>query len=536
MTPMHHAERVATPVRGWLDGPLPRANDLGETFTLRRCGIEFDVAWGAGANVKVVLRVYRDGGTRETYLVDTEPFDTSWNRHRRRTQDFHVRPHSGEGRVTCVKFAFVVHLAERSIFSEHEYILFDGPHLDDAAPHVRDITREHATANDYRTHEVDAAALQRDVDACNGDFRSLGLVPIFTRGAHEHPHHPKRYIHDRIDDVIRAKQRQPERLCTLKVSVDCIDDADFVAHLVHAHGQGVLVQCIVDWRKMTLTHSDAYARLKRSGIELVGVFCRPTHPLIEVEPDMHTKFILFNDEECILGSFNITFQRWWANWESGMTFRSRGVCRMLDNIFHAQRGGVSQEYVVDARSRFNLLYTFGRHALGEGRYLRPHQAILTEVHRARHSIRAALFLVGELQGGDGLGGVVDALIEARNRGVQVELLLNGHLARDGRIGVARTMEEELCAPVTPAVRRLQQAGILVCLVYGQHDHPVPYSPLHAKFCVFDETTVIDGSFNWYNTSVFSHDLVVVASSRDVARAYLDEFDRIMESFRVYLYA
>ena len=44
---------------------------------------------------------------------------------------------------------------------------------------------------------------------------------------------------------------------------------------------------------------------------------------------MHNKFIIFGDEDVITGSFNITFDRWWANWESGMTFRSRGVCRLL---------------------------------------------------------------------------------------------------------------------------------------------------------------------------------------------------------------
>jgi hypothetical protein len=44
-----------------------------------------------------------------------------------------------------------------------------------------------------------------------------------------------------------------------------------------------------------------------------------------------------------------------------MTFHSKGVCRLLDNIFQSQRGGVVQQYCIDALSQFNLLYTFGRH-------------------------------------------------------------------------------------------------------------------------------------------------------------------------------
>ena len=302
--------------------------------------------------------------------------------------------------------------------------------------------------------------------------------------------------------------------------------------MITASEQGVLVQCIVDWRKMTLTNSQSYARLKRSGIELIGVFCSPKHHLIEVEPDMHTKFIIFNDEDCILGSFNITFDRWWANWESGMTFHSRGVCRLLDNIFQSQRGGVIQQYGIDPLSHFNLLYTFGRHKLYNGKTYFPHQAILAEIHRARYSIKVSLFLVGDLLG-DHQDSVVNSLIQAYDRGVDVHILFNGHLARQGRIGVERSMHDELNRPLLPAVERLKSVGIPVGLVYGQDDHPVPYSPIHSKYCIIDESIVIEGSFNWYNTSVFSHDLIVIAANRDVAQPYLYEFEEIQRSFRVY---
>jgi phosphatidylserine/phosphatidylglycerophosphate/cardiolipin synthase-like enzyme len=95
------------------------------------------------------------------------------------------------------------------------------------------------------------------------------------------------------------------------------------------------------------------------------------------------------------------------------------------------------------------------------------------------------------------------------------------------------MADELNRPLLPAVQRLKSAGIPVGLVYGQDDHPVPYSPIHSKYCVIDDSIVIEGSFNWYNTSVFSHDLVVVVNSRDVAQPYLFEFEQIQRSFRVF---
>jgi phosphatidylserine/phosphatidylglycerophosphate/cardiolipin synthase-like enzyme len=267
-------------------------------------------------------------------------------------------------------------------------------------------------------------------------------------------------------------------------------------------------------------------------VELLGVFCTPKDPLIEVAPDMHNKFIIFGDEDCIIGSFNITFERWWANWESGWTFHSFGICRLLDNVFQSVRGGVLQRYGVDPLSHFNLLYTFGRHAMANGKYYRPHHAIISEIHRARSSIKACLFLIGELKG-EHNDSVVDALIQAKNRGANVQIIFNGHMARQGDPSKEYTMKEELNRPLLPAIERLRRAGISIVLAYGLDDRKVPYCPLHSKYCIIDDYIVLDGSFNWYNTSVFSHDLLITARNPDVAGHYNYEFDQILKSFRVY---
>ncbi|MDD1620159.1 MAG: phospholipase D family protein [Methylococcaceae bacterium] len=529
---MQIAEHYAKPVFGKLGGYFQRVNDFKDTFSIRWGRIDFDMYHGMSANLKIVLKVYRDA-VCETYIVDTDPYDIQWDRHKRGTRDFYIHPFSSQfGKINCIKFAFIVHLGEHSIASRSEYIFMDWYQLQDGNQQQRTITEEHATPNHYRAYELNPGELQSDVDWYNHHFESLNLTPKFTKGQQYHPYHPKRFIHDHIDKVIHCKHKNPGRLCTIKVSVDCIDDHDFINHLIHASHQGVCVQCIVDWRKMTLTNSHAYAALKRSGIELIGVFCTPHHHLIEVEPDMHTKFIIFNDEDAILGSFNITFDRWWANWESGMTFHSKGVCRLLDNIFQSQRGGVIQKYGIDPFSPFNLLYTFGRHTMANGKVYRPHHAIIAEIHRARRSIKLCLFLIGDLQG-DHHDSVINALIQAKERGVDVQLLFNGHVVREGRIGVERSMHDELNRPLLHSVQRLKWAGIRVGLVYGQDDLPVPYSPIHSKYCVIDDYIVIEGSFNWYNTSVFSHDLLVVAANHDVARPYLYEFEQIQRLFRVF---
>ena len=150
---------------------------------------------------------------------------------------------------------------------------------------------------------------------------------------------------------------------------------------------------------------------------------------------------------------------------------------------------------------------------------------------ARRELFVDRLLIGELRGEHG-ESVVDALIAAKNRGVYVRIILNGHLAWEGDPARERSMPEELQRPLLPAVRRLQEAGIAIALVYGVHDRPVPYSPVHSKQCVIDEQIVIDGSFNWYNTSVLSHDLLVVVNHRDAARLYLQEAQQILDGFRV----
>lgn len=532
---MQIAEHYAKPICGELGGSFARVNDSNDEFFVRWGKIDFEMFHGIQANLKVILKIYSNDNICETYIVDTDAYEVEWSRHKRSTRNFYIHPFSATyGQVNCVKFSFIIHLDEHSIVSEKEYIYMDWSQLQGGADEhqYREITSEHTSDNNYQTYELTADELQCDVDWFNQHFESLGLVPKFTKGQPDHPYHPKSYIHHLIDKVVHTKQQEPDRLCTIKVSVDCIDDADFITHLIHASEQGVWVQCIVDWRKMALTNSHSYARLKRAGIELIGVVCSPRHDLIEVEPDMHTKFIIFNDEDCIMGSFNITFDRWWANWESGMTFHSKGVCRLLDNIFQSQRGGVIQQYGVDPYSHFNLLYTFGRQMMQNGENYLPHLAIMAEIHRTRYSIKISLFMIGDLLGGHH-DSVISALINAKNRGVDIHILLNGHLARQGKIGTERFMHDELSRPLLPVVERLKSAGIAVGLVYGKDDHPVPYSPIHSKYCIIDEYIVIDGSFNWYNTSVFSHDLIVIASNHEVAKPYLHEFEEIQRLLRVY---
>ncbi|MCF7765053.1 MAG: phospholipase D family protein [Verrucomicrobia bacterium] len=525
------AESWAIPVEAELGSEFGRRNEFGEWFHLRWGEIRFAIDWGEEINLKVVLKLERSWGEREQFVVETDPYQTEWNRHCRVTREFflHANP-ATLGRISNVWFSYILHFRGQVIQSKHDYLFAAGSDFENGAPWRRGVPREWTRANAYQVESVDAELLQRDADwhACH--FESLRLVPKFTKGNPSHPFHPKRYIHDQIDRQIERMRKGGGGMPGIRVCVDCIDDTDFVNHLLFACDQGVRVQCVVDWRKMVLTNSRNYARLKRSRIELTGVVCSSRASTLEVATDMHTKFILFGDQDCIEGSFNIAFDRWGSNWESGMAFGSHGVCRLLENVFQSIRGGIHQTYGIDPYGSFNLLYTFGRHSIRNGRLYRPHQAILSEIHRARHSIRLCLFLIGEMQG-EYQDSVIDALIGARRRGVDVRILLNGHMARQGDPGRACSLSEELARPLLPSVERLKRSGVCVDLAYGQVEQQVPYCPLHSKYCVVDNGIVLEGSFNWYNTSVYSHDLLVVVARDSVARHYLYEFEQIHRLFR-----
>ena len=220
---MEIAEHYAKPIRGELGGSFARVNDFNHEFFVRWGKIDFELFHGEKINLKIVLNAYSDNGICETYIVDTDAYDIEWNRHNRSSRDFYIHPFSGSfGQVNCVKFSFIIHKDGRSIASEKEYIFMDWPQLQGNPDEhqYRDITDEHSRHNPYRTYELNAAELQCDVDWMNDHFESLQCVPKFTKGQLNHPYHPKSYIHHLIDKVMRVKREEPDRLCTIKISVD----------------------------------------------------------------------------------------------------------------------------------------------------------------------------------------------------------------------------------------------------------------------------------------------------------------------------
>ena len=104
-------------------------------FYVRWGSIRFDAFWGDEFNLKVVLKVYRSDDTCERFIVDTDAYQVQWNRHKRVTRDFYLHPFPlNLGHVRRVTFSFIIHLQNRSIPSQHEYVFIEGSDLQDDAP------------------------------------------------------------------------------------------------------------------------------------------------------------------------------------------------------------------------------------------------------------------------------------------------------------------------------------------------------------------------------------------------------------------
>jgi phosphatidylserine/phosphatidylglycerophosphate/cardiolipin synthase-like enzyme len=122
--------------------------------------------------------------------------------------------------------------------------------------------------------------------------------------------------------------------------------------------------------------------------------------------------------------------------------------------------------------------------------------------------------------------VITALINARNRGVRVKIILNGMIAHTGPLPEPWDLNRS--RPLKDAVQRLKDAWMEINCIYYRESI---YSPLHHKFAVFDGHTVITGSYNWYEASVQSDEVLVVIRDRGIANAFIEESVRLCNAFR-----
>jgi len=191
---------------------------------------------------------------------------------------------------------------------------------------------------------------------------------------------------------------------------------------------------------------------------------------------MHQKILICDRETVFIGSANMTTASLTMHDNLVIGFKSPKLAQFLiektpksPGYIRATVGGQDMEIwlLPDPRG----------HAL---------QDLRKKIHHARTSLKIALFTFTH-------PALVDEVIAAKNRGVDVTLIIDMHSA----LGASTT-----------AVDRIKKAGIRVILSKG-------VQLLHHKFILIDDQTLVTGSANWTKAAFYNNsDCILVLHQLD----------------------
>jgi len=261
--------------------------------------------------------------------------------------------------------------------------------------------------------------------------------------------------------------------------------------LIDAQARGVEVQWMTD---------DEYG-IDADEEDDRGQFAMLEDAGIEVRDDgrgalMHNKFIIFDGQTVWTGSTNLTRNGNFRNNNNVIVIRSVKVAEMFEREFAemwAGEHGPKSPSTVDLQSTrldgtpIQVLFAAEDDVISR---------LVPLVQGAQHSVRFMAFSVTD----DALG---DAMLQLAADGVDVQ-------------GIFETRASETEYSEMP---RLFCAGVPV----RQDGNPGTF---HHKVIVIDGETVITGSLNFTENADRSNDEnVVILRNADIARRYLQEFDR-----------
>lgn len=139
-------------------------------------------------------------------------------------------------------------------------------------------------------------------------------------------------------------------------------------------------------------------------------------------------------------------------------------------------------------------------------------ALIALIKKEQKSIKAAIYCLMHR-------GITDALINAYQRGVQVEVIIDPFSIKS-----------------RSPVKKIHEANIPIFV----WNPPLPITPtkngrkmkkrrslMHDKFCVLGDKQVWTGSFNFtFDAANVNRENVVVLENKEIASRYLEEFERL----------
>lgn len=530
------AEQFAYPSYKWIGSRGSAENRQGQSISTFPGGIGFSFYnYSEEKALRVTLSVVREDGARELYLCEAYycgECGGSWQKWQ--THMLPLFPYEGfHGRISHITFSYAIIKDNAAVPSRYQYRFAT---LDDF--YAESLCSDDFYApcfkreNEETISVLNDALLQSSYEKINLPGNDTRIVPFFTRGDPRRVDHPLQEIHRAIDRVIALKEDKPALSRKIHLAMFDLDNEHVAEHLVYAKQRGVRVECIGDWAQVSsINVSKNIARLRLEGIPVYGVVRNNPFRPEESMSSMHTKFIIFDNDTVHSGSYNLHFDLWGGNWENGLVYRSSDAAALYDGIYAAIKHGQRIKLTINPTNQYNLYYSFGTYLAPCGRRYRPQDAIIAEIGRARRSIVICMFDLSDLYGWaeetDCEIDVIDAIIRARDRGVRVEVIVNGMMAHTGI--QPENWDKNFARPLKEAIGRLRDAWIELFYVYYWESI---HSPLHHKFAVMDGRTVITGSYNWYGPSMYSDEVLSVVRDEAIAKAFLQEADLIRSSFRI----
>jgi phosphatidylserine/phosphatidylglycerophosphate/cardiolipin synthase-like enzyme len=529
------AEDLAQPSYKWFGERRFVNNAQGWRISLFIGGIGFSFYHCSDQKgLRIVLYVTREDGVQETYLTDAAycgEWGGPWQKWQ--TARLPLFPYESlHGLATNITFSYTVLRDGDVIPSRYRYRFAT---LDDFH---RGWTRQddfHDPAlkseNGQYFIETDDIECREAYERLNDGKRLLHLTPFFTRGDAKRADHPVHAIHMAIDRVIERKAEDPHGSHSIRLAMYDFDNADIAKHLVYARSKGVDIECVGEWTQVSsMNVSENIACLRRASIPVHGVIRNDPSLLGQDISSMHTKIMLFDDDLVHSASCNLHFHLWGGNWENTVAHRSKDASLLYCSVYEAIRHGRRISLDIDPSDRFNLYYSFGTYQGPHGA-ITSQDVIVSEMAKARESIVVCMFELARLKGrlyGDGRElDAVEALIQARDRGVRVRIIVNGMMSHGGP--QPEDWDKAFRRPLKEPMERLRNAWMEVSHVYYWESI---YSPLHHKFAVIDSSTVITGSYNWYEPSIYSDEVLMIARDEKLAQAFLEEAELILRSFRI----
>jgi len=527
-------ETYCCPIYKWIGHGRAVRNSQGRDIVNYSGGIGFSIKnYSYHKRLFVIVNLFREDNSKEMFILRAYYVEKIGSEYEKwQIDNIPLYPYdSPHGRIIRISFSFVIHKSEKAFTSLYEYkfaTLEEFYNNYTSPDDFRD--GNFLTYNTFDLWHLPPVAIQTAVNEVNNFFH-LPLYPSFTRGNTDRAEHPRHEIHKLIDMVIERKKNDPWSKHYIHMAVFNFDSPHITDHLCHALNNGVEIECIGGWEQVSsMDWHENIANIRRAGIPVYGVVKNIPHKEESGIASMHTKIIIFDGQASMTASFNLDFYKWGGNWENCIFHYSPHIALLYENTYQAIKGGHYFSPQININARFNTFYSFASYRSYDGRRYRPQDVIVREIRNARYNIYVVMFDINYLSGYDEYGNItncISELINARHRGVNVTILFNGARVETGNF--PELWDKDYNRPLKEPVRRLADCGVNVVRVYNPWDI---YSPLHHKFAVFDDETVISGSYNWYTVSAISDEEMVLVRDREIAGKFMEEVRLILENLRI----